>query len=148
MRTSSRYLITTLGFLGLAPFVASLVAYHVEWFHATTLGQKVFISYGAIILSFLSGAVWGQVLEQPYQAKGRALLICSNLITLGAWVALLVQQAQLSLLLLLLGYVSLFWVEARWLKILRTDNSFYPSMRFTLTAIVCSLHVLMLYPRY
>lgn len=148
MRTSSRYLITTLGFLGLAPFVASMIAYHVDWFHASSISQKLFISYGAIILSFLSGAVWGQVIEQPYQAKGRILLIGSNLVTIGAWIALIVEQPQLSLLLLLLGYVSLFWTEVRWLKMLRTDNSFYPGMRFVLTAIVCSLHVLMLYPRY
>ncbi|RDL44299.1 hypothetical protein DN730_07795 [Marinomonas piezotolerans] len=148
MRTSSRYLITSLGFLGLLPFIGSLLAYHTGWFHASLTAQKLFISYGAIILSFLGGAIWGQVLEQPFQTKGRLLLICSNLIALVAWVGLLTNQPQLSLLVLLLGYVSLFWVEARWLKMVRTDTSYYPGMRFVLTVSVCSMHLLMLYPRY
>ncbi|MBM6551431.1 DUF3429 domain-containing protein [Marinomonas ostreistagni] len=146
MRISSRPIIMTLGYLGLVPFIASTVIHLTGWMRTELEPQTVFITYSAIILSFLCGALWGQVIEQPMQPRGRTLLVCSNIVALVAWLGLLIQQPHMSLLALFCGYVSVFWLEVRWLKQLRADNSYYPSMRFALTTIVCSMHLLMLYP--
>ncbi|RUM51317.1 MAG: hypothetical protein DSY86_06270 [Marinomonas sp.] len=148
MRNSSSTLIKTLGFLGLIPFLISTIAFHFDFYHYGFHAQSVFIAYSAVILSFLSGAIWGQVLEQPYQAKGKLLLIASNVVAVGGWVGLIIQQPHLSLLLLLCGYISLFWLEVRWLKAIRIDQSFYPNLRFILTILVCAMHLLMLYPKF
>lgn len=148
MRNSSRPLIQTLGFLGLLPFIISTFEYHFDFYEYGFIAQSAFVAYSAIILSFLCGAIWGQVLEQPYQVKGKALLIGSNLVAILAWCGLLIHQPHLSLLLLLCGYISVFWLEVRWLKQIRPDQSFYPNLRFTLTLLVCAMHLLMLYPKY
>lgn len=147
MRNSSSTLIKTLGFLGLIPFLVSTIAYHFDFYHYGFHAQNVFVAYSAVILSFLSGAIWGQVLEQPSQKQGKPLLIASNLIALGAWLGLVFYQPHLSLLLLLGGYISIFWLEVRWLKAIRPDQSFYPNLRFILTILVCAMHLLMLYPK-
>lgn len=146
MRISSRPVILTLGFLGLIPFIGSTLIHLIGLTSGFDV-QTIFITYSAVILSFLCGAIWGQVLEQPTQAKGKTLLVCSNIVALVAWLGLLLEQPHLSLLTLLGGYVSVFWLEVRWLKQLRADNSYYPNMRFMLTVIVCATHLLMLYPR-
>ena len=146
MCISSRPVILTLGFLGLIPFIGSTLAYFLDLTNGINI-QAIFITYSAVILSFLCGAIWGQVLEQPAQAKGKPLLVCSNIIALIAWLGLLLEQPHLSLLALLGGYVSVFWLEVRWLRQLRADTSYYPNMRFILTVIVCAMHLLMLYPK-
>lgn len=147
MRISSRPIILLLGYLGLIPFLTLTIIYLTGWLRKELDAQTLFIGYSAIILSFLCGAIWGQVLEQPSQAKGKTMLFCSNAVALLAWCGLLVEQPHLSLLLLFCGHVSIFWLEVRWLKQLRPDNSYYPSLRFNLTTIVCSMHLLMLYPK-
>lgn len=147
MRNSSRSLIQTLGALGLIPFLASTLIFLFDFHGYGFIAQSVFVAYSAIILSFLSGAIWGQVLEQPFQAKGKALLIGSNLVAILAWCGLLIEQPHMSLLLLLCGYISIFWLEVRWLKQIRPDQSFYPNLRFLLTMLVCAMHLLMLYPK-
>lgn len=146
MRISSRPIIMTLGYLGLVPFIAPTIIHLSGWMRTELNAQTIFIAYSAIILSFLCGAVWGQVIEQPTQPRGKTLLFCSNVVALLAWVGLLLEQPHLSLLALFCGYVSVFWMEVRWLKQLRPDNSYYPNLRFALTTIVCSMHLLMLYP--
>ena len=148
MRNSSRSLIQTLGVLGLVPFIASTLTFHFDFYGHGFFAQSVFVAYSAVILSFLSGAIWGQVLEQPFQSKGKALLVGSNIVAILAWCGLLIHQPHMSLLLLLCGYISIFWLEVRWLKQIRPDQSFYPSLRFLLTLLVCAMHLLMLYPKF
>ncbi|MGB2065043.1 DUF3429 domain-containing protein [Marinomonas gallaica] len=147
MRNNSSSLIKTLGVLGLIPFIASTLAFHFNFYHYGLLAQSVFVAYSAVILSFLSGAIWGQVLEQPFQSKCKILLIASNVVALIAWCGLLIDQPHMSLLLLLCGYISIFWLEVRWLKQIRPDQSYYPNLRFGLTVAVCAMHLLMLYPK-
>lgn len=147
MRNTSSSLIKVLGVLGLTPFVASTFAFHFDFYHYGLQAQFLFVTYSAVILSFLSGAIWGQVLEQPFQSKCRALLFASNMAALVAWAGLLIKQPHMSLLLLLCGYITIFWLEVRWLKQIRPDQSYYPNLRFGLTVAVCAMHLLMLYPK-
>lgn len=147
MRISSRPVILTLGSLGLIPFAFLMVIHLTGWLRSDIHAQSIFITYSAIILSFIAGATWGQVLEQPSQSRGKSLLITSNLIALLAWLGLLIEQPHLSLLALLAGYVSVYWLETRWLRQMRPDHSYYPNMRFLLTILVSAMHLLMLYPK-
>ncbi|MBJ7549740.1 DUF3429 domain-containing protein [Marinomonas ostreistagni] len=148
MRNSSSTVIKVLGYLGLIPFVVSTLTYLFDFYHYSFHAQTAFIAYSAVILSFLSGAIWGQVIEQAPQSKGKALLIGSNVIAIAGWLGLIIEQPHLSLLLLLGGYISIFWLEVRWLKAMRPDQSYYPNLRFFLTVLVCAMHLLMLYPKF
>ncbi|WP_328796801.1 DUF3429 domain-containing protein [Marinomonas profundi] len=119
-----------------------------------TAGITLFATYAAITLSFISGIIWGKVLEQEQCNNGKKLLLACNMVLLVAWITLLINAPELSIALLLLGFISIFWVEARWLKPSNNnkpsnDNkSYYLSMHFGLTSLVCSMHLLVLYPHY
>ncbi|MCB5162715.1 DUF3429 domain-containing protein [Marinomonas algarum] len=148
MRTPNTSLTTLLGVLGIIPFAA---ATYFSWIGQPFLGLSgytLFSTYSAIILSFLGGALWGQLIHKEINSLGRFLLISSNLLALAAWVALLIGIPSLSIAILLLGFMSVFWVEARSLKLIRSPNAPYLNMRFVITIIVCVLHLIMLYPHY
>lgn len=146
MRTASRPLIILLSIFSFLPFI---LATGLSITGVTFLGKtgiELFVLYSAIILSFLSGMTWGQILESPVKKSGRKILISGSLLTFAAWFSLLLDIPELSIAILLLGFVSIFWVEARWLKLLSIPQSYYSRMRFTLTALVCTLHLFVLFP--
>lgn len=139
--------VITLATLSILPF---LLATYLNLANDTLFGKTgvtFFATYGAIILSFISGVLWGRVIEQPEHNTGKTLLISSNIILLSAWCSLLMNTPELSVVLLLLGFISLYWIEARWLKPTKTIKP-YLSMNFGLTSIVCVMHLLVLYPHY
>ncbi|MBD5769611.1 DUF3429 domain-containing protein [Marinomonas colpomeniae] len=146
MRTSSSILSLQLSVLGIIPFAFST---YLSWTNQMLFdesGSYLFTTYSAIILSFLSGTLWGQCINKRISTMSQYLLISSNVIALGAWFSLLLEVSSLSIALLLLGFISLFWVEARSLREENSVHSRYLNMRFGITLIVCVLHLLMLYP--
>ncbi|MEJ6526752.1 MAG: DUF3429 domain-containing protein, partial [OM182 bacterium] len=58
--TRAEKVISTLGYAGLTPFLAACgLLYAGE----EALGRQLFLSYSAIILSFLGGTHWGRLLS-------------------------------------------------------------------------------------
>lgn len=146
MRTSSSILSLQLSVLGIIPFA---FATYLSWTDQTFFnesGAYLFTTYSAIILSFLSGTLWGQCINKRISTMSQYLLISSNVIALGAWCSLLLDVSPLSIALLLLGFISLFWAELRSLREEDNGHSRYLNMRFGITLIVCVLHLFMLYP--
>ncbi len=105
----------------------------------------VFATYSAIILSFLGGAVWGQVLPQ---AEYRVvLLIVSNVVAILAWAGLLLMflLGKMALVLLLLGYLLVLFFEVIHKETLSGVISWkYLTLRSRVTAIVVVLHAVVL----
>lgn len=111
-------------------------------------GIQLFASYGAIVLSFFNGLVFGQVLENQPRHYSRRLMTLANIIALIAWITLLIGVPVLSVAILLLGFISTFWLEGRWLKVLFDHSSSYSKIRFSLITVICVLHILVLFPQY
>ena len=91
-------------------------------------GEAVLLSYGAVIISFLSGLHW----RLGMQGEGGLLLITSNITALGGWVALLIGGTpgvvtMATLFLVLLG------LDSR-LKSVLGDDFF--KLRIIITAVV------------
>ncbi|WP_394181985.1 DUF3429 domain-containing protein [Marinomonas posidonica] len=148
MRTSASPYTFILGAMGLIPF---LCATYLSWTNQTFFdrsGLYLFITYGAIILSFLSGTLWGQFVHRESSPLSIYLLISSNVVAVAAWFSLLLDIQVLSIALLFLGFISTFWGEARFARQNHSENSPYLTMRFVLTLIVCVLHLLVFYPSY
>lgn len=148
MKPSYTFLTTLLGVLGVIPFAA---ATYINWQNDSFFGwtgYEIFSTYSAMILSFLSGALWGQLVHKDVSAFGKWLLISTNIIALAAWLALLMHTAALAIALLLLGFMSIFWLEIRSIKLIQPSNPGYLNMRSAITIVVCILHLLMLYPHY
>ena len=74
-----------LGYAGLIPFVVLAIDPLTTQYFAPPLARLWLLGYGAVILSFLGGIVWGRSLERP---EAGVAMIVSILISLAAWAAL------------------------------------------------------------
>lgn len=133
-----------LTYLGLLPFIAALGMsfYGLNVGHIT--GPLLFISYSAIILCFIAGALWGQSSHHKHTRHSVALLM-TNIWALAAWVCLLVfisSSKFLAIALLAIGFIHLLLLE---LKIKSIDASpEYYTMRKRISFFVVLCHLIML----
>ena len=114
----------------------------------------VFIAYSAVILSFLSGALWERERESERERSRLAepnrlasvSILFSNFIALSAWACLLLIYVApimtiFAVCLLMAGFLSLLWVE-RLTGAAELIGSSYWSMRLRITILVVLLHAL------
>ncbi|GGB53885.1 DUF3429 domain-containing protein [Shewanella inventionis] len=135
-----------LGFAGLIPFVTlSLLAFNHSLLSPehTLLG---FISYSAIILSFMAGALWGKAVALDLDDGIAKLLIISNVIALGCWIALLTPFELSALILLVSGYVYLLYIEFKAKQLSATTS--YITLRTILTSVVAVCHIVVMLSLY
>jgi hypothetical protein len=161
---AAKYNLTSLlGDLGSLPFIllAGLMAnahFSGPGLHsAAVLGlyaPYVFIAYSAVILSFLSGALWERERESERERSRLAepnrlasvTILFSNFIALSAWACLLLIYVApiltiFAVCLLMAGFLSLLWVE-RLTGAAELIGSSYWSMRLRITILVLVLHAL------
>jgi hypothetical protein len=163
---AAKYNLTSLlGDLGSLPFIllAGLMAnahFSGPGLHsAAVLGlyaPYVFIAYSAVILSFLSGALWERERERESERERSRLaepnrlasvtILFSNFIALSAWACLLLIYVApimtiFAVCLLMAGFLSLLWVE-RLTGAAELIGSSYWSMRLRITILVVLLHAL------
>lgn len=107
----------------------------------------IFISYSAIILSFLAGILWSKGKIDSQHKVSKAAIFFSNLIALSAWASLILinfssMLTMFAVALLLGGFGSLLLAE-RALNIDSQDTNYW-RMRLLLTMIVIVVHALVL----
>ncbi|ASG66781.1 DUF3429 domain-containing protein [Idiomarina piscisalsi] len=145
MNTAKNKLIYTLGFLGLIPFIVSSLAELMQV--GSILGFRplnLLITYGAIILTFLGGVLWGRALHRAASEPTNALLILSNVFALLAWLTLLLNSSAWSLGLQMAGFAILLFFEQKLARSsAMTSYMGYYRIRLILTSavIVCELLV-------
>ncbi|WP_232313434.1 DUF3429 domain-containing protein [Enterovibrio coralii] len=131
------------GFLGLIPFVAFgmlLPIWPLDWQAGLV---HMFNSYSAIILAFLSGAVWGMTISGAKEEKptnGLTVGIVFSLVAVGA----LLIPFPYSIYLLIASFVVLFALEVG-LMFKGIYPFWYTLMRAALTAVVVICHLFLLY---
>lgn len=145
-----------LGYLGLIPFFTPLwqmivavndgVGIHGASFYGL-YAPYVFITYSAIILSFLGGALWAKGRFSQQDKTSRSTIIFSNVMALSAWASLILINfssilTMFAVALLLAGYGSLLLAE-RSLDIDAQDKTYW-RMRLMLTMLVIAAHSLVL----
>ncbi|MDV6316411.1 DUF3429 domain-containing protein [Idiomarina sp. HP20-50] len=145
MNSGKNGLIYTLGFLGLVPFLASSLA---ALMHTGTLWGilplEFLITYGAIILTFLGGTLWGDALHRAESEKTKGSLILSNVFALLAWLTLLLHSPAWSLALQMIGFALLLFFEQKLARSsAMTSYMGYYRIRVLLTTavVVCELLV-------
>ena len=139
-----------LGSEGLMPFIIS-VGYMVSgvWLggglqSASIFGlyaPYIFLTYSAIILSFLAGTLWGKWETFPSNRRSAAVLIFTNLTSLLAWLSLTVIHISqflsiLAVALLSAGYLGILGVETTF----KSSSRGYWNLRISLTTVVVLLH--------
>ena len=143
-----------LGYAGLIPFMFPLCLMLTDLWCGPAKGigipwsvyaPNIFISYSAIILSFMCGTLWAGWQTISNNRLARYALLVSNFLALSAWSALLLMfiapvPKVLCVILLMLGFISLLATE-RWMG---SGVIVYWRMRLSLTAIVVILHLIMI----
>ena len=144
---STHTTMTKLGYMGLIPFIFGLFLSLTGHALFGLSGEVLFITYSAVILSFLSGILWGNGIENFESQGSSKALILSNLIVLAAWLSVLLGERYEfeSLLILLVGYVVVWRTE----KLIRAENQSagpdgYFDMRTRLTSSVVLMHGIVL----
>lgn len=155
-QTERSQLTVWLGYLGLIPFLVPLwqmiKAVHVGvGVHGASLfglyAPYIFITYSAIILSFLGGALWAKGRFDQEQKISKSAIVFSNVMALSAWASLILinyssMLTMFAVTLLLSGFGGLLLAE-RSLEIDDQDQTYW-RMRLVLTMIVITAHSLVL----
>lgn len=127
-----------LGYLGVLPFIVSLIYFDFEITTTGISGQNIFVFYSIAILSFLSGTIW-----QANNEKVNTALI-SNFFCLYAFFSIFLPLAT-SLLWLSSGYLLLWYSEYRLSQSLSIKRSqLYMRFRGRLTTLVITIHFIAL----
>jgi hypothetical protein len=147
--TRAEKVISALGYAGLCPFV---LACGLQYAGEEALASQLFLSYSAIILSFLGGTHWGRLLSSGKALElgaGLFALVASNVFALLAWSALLLSHGNIlyPFIILTAGFVLLFLVETASIATIATIatvdsavHSRYSAFRAFLTISVLLLH--------
>ncbi|PTP78317.1 DUF3429 domain-containing protein [Vibrio splendidus] len=145
--TQTRNTMAKLGYMGLIPFLFGLLLSLTDSQFFSLSGETLFITYSVVILSFLSGILWGNGIENFESQSSNKALILSNVIVLAAWLAVLLgeQQEFLTTLILILGYIAVWRAE----RSMREENQSegpdgYFDMRTRLTSSVVLMHGIMM----
>ncbi|OEF17797.1 hypothetical protein A145_17560 [Vibrio splendidus 5S-101] len=141
--TQTRNTMVKLGYMGLIPFLFGLLLSLTDSQFFSLSGETLFITYSVVILSFLSGILWGNGIENFESQSSNKALILSNVIVLAAWLAVLLgeQQEFLTTLILIIGYIAVWRAE----RFMREENQGegpdgYFDMRTRLTSSVVLMH--------
>ncbi|MEZ8295894.1 DUF3429 domain-containing protein [Vibrio splendidus] len=141
--TQTRNTMAKLGYMGLIPFLFGLLLSLTDSQFFSLSGETLFITYSVVILSFLSGILWGNAIENFESQSSNKALILSNVIVLAAWLAMILgeQQEFLTTLVLILGYIAVWRAE----RSMREENQSegpdgYFDMRTRLTSSVVLMH--------
>ncbi|CAK1943157.1 DUF3429 domain-containing protein [Vibrio crassostreae] len=141
--TQTRNIMAKLGYMGLVPFLFGLLLSLTDSQFIGISGETLFITYSVVILSFLSGILWGNGIENFESQSSNKALILSNVIVLVAWLAVLLgeQKEFLTTLILIIGYIAVWRAE----RTMREENQSqgpdgYFDMRTRLTSSVVLMH--------
>ncbi|WP_347823662.1 DUF3429 domain-containing protein [uncultured Planktomarina sp.] len=130
-----------LGLAGVLPFVwgaisawsGELARPVADWLGTGFIGRGLQLTYGAVILSFMSGVLWGFACKAA-QPKAPLLFSLSTLPAL--WAAfLLASAAPMQPILLIGGFVALFGLDIMFFRY-RLTPDWWLKLRALLTALV------------
>ena len=133
-------LIKALTFAGALPFLIALLFTFLGYEFLNVTGEQWFLTYGILILSFMAGTLWGQVVNQTTKVK--AIAIATNFITLLAWFAFLLADTATVLIVNGFGFIALYLLESRLMTSVKRP-SYYLPLRLQVTVIVAVAHGLM-----
>ena len=123
-----------LGWVGVVPFAAFVVLAIVGVPAHSGAAMAALVGYGAIILSFMGGVLWGLEMSQGRSQGLYAVSIVPALVAVAA----MLSQATYGILLLLCGFAGLLAHDVKYSRAAGAP-SWYPVLRWQLTAAVIAL---------
>jgi len=128
----------TLGFLGLLPFLLSLLYVNQPMLSTQIYGEQSFLIYSIAISSFLCGSLWQPNSENKYPA------IVSNTLCVIAFLTLFA-SAVISAIGMLCVFILIWRAEKQFASAQTIErNQEYLLLRSQLTFVVASLHLVLI----
>lgn len=130
----------SLAALGAIPFIAAVFAQFAGMaeYHTTYLS----LTYGAVIISFLSGIHWGVYLTHSQETRIN-LLVSSNLLAILAWLSLLFLVPVTQFLIQITCFIALLLIDRQLAADGVIERWFYQLRKhITLLVILCMLILL------
>lgn len=137
MNGKQRAVVDVLTCLGTLPFWLLLLA---SIFAPQLEAKRSFISYGAIIGSFMSGTLWGNTFNGR---NGILIILSSNVLALTAFATVIVGSITVSLLTQMISFGLLLAFDARIIA-KHEGLRWYLKLRVRVTLVVLSAYFLML----
>ncbi|MFT6310450.1 MAG: hypothetical protein ACJAQS_000815 [Porticoccus sp.] len=134
--------ITLLTYLGALPFFLAIYARLSNNTFLGVEGIQWFVTYGLLILSFMAGTLWGQMIDQSIKVK--RIAIATNAIVLAAWFAFLLADSAITLIIITAGFVVLYLLEAFVMRHLKRPD-YYLTLRLRVTGLVVAAHGIMFF---
>ena len=137
-----------LAWFGILPFLIAILMVALGSTLFSVSGELLFVTYSAIILTFMAGTLWGQCSHSDESATDHRIpIVVSNIWAIIAWLCVIltqVNEAFLSvvILLLALGYFHILTQEKK-VNLLVASES-YLTLRTQVTCKVIILHLLLL----
>lgn len=125
-----------LGWAGVLPFLGATGALALGW--RVDWAVHAFVAYGAVILSFLGGIRWGQVVLDPEEGSALQLKL-AVLPSLLGWLALLLPGRLLPITLLAIGFALMLWLDVFSKLALGPDR--FRLLRLQLSTAVLLVHL-------
>tara|TARA_Y100000768_G_C23942895_1_gene666060 strand:- start:799 stop:1236 length:438 start_codon:yes stop_codon:yes gene_type:complete len=141
MNISVRKVGKLLSYLGLVPFLMAAVVVLIFNIPVSVVAP-VFIIYSALILSFMSGALWG--MSFIFDERKDCIQLVSVMYPLIAWGLILWGNMLLTLVCLSLSYIHLWWFEKRLFAHAQIGVQ-YQQMRLLLTTLVVLSHLAVIF---
>lgn len=132
MPSHQQILAKWLTYLGAIPFMVAAIS--VCFGHAVYHMSSLSVTYGAVILSFISGIHWGLFLTHAQRAPIN-LLVSSNITALLAWLSLLLVVPFTQYLILMFSFIGVWLVDRQLVKHGLIETWFY-QLRTRITVIV------------
>ena len=126
-----------LTYAGALPFMACALLPLLGGSSIKLIGSVDYIAavYALTIVSFMAGVHWGIALDQQRTELPVNLFLSSNTVTIMAWLALLTTTPQITLIMGILAFLYLLWVDER-LYSLKLLTAHYFQTRCHVTALV------------
>ena len=132
---STKRLTQSLTFSGALPFYLLLI----PGFIAPDIRFHAFLTYGAIIASFMAGTLWG--LTQRDRDPPVLPIVASNILALATWASLLIPSQLVAIGLQLIIFLALLEVDRR-IDAEGREAPWYFTMRTRITAAVAIAYVI------
>lgn len=137
-----------LAWFGILPFLIAIlmVAFGSTLFSVSA--ELLFVTYSAIILTFMAGTLWGQCSHSAESATDHRIpIVVSNIWAIIAWLCVILTQVNEALLSLVILFLALgfFHVLTQEKKVnLLAASESYLTLRTQVTCKVIILHLLLL----
>ncbi|WP_299732934.1 DUF3429 domain-containing protein [uncultured Endozoicomonas sp.] len=133
-----------LAWLGVLPFILSILLVLSGLSLGEYSGSQIFTFYSVVISSFMAGTLWGQALRSQAGQHRNINLVISNFVALTAFFAL-VFLAVGPLLLIMACCFSIIAATERFIPLVCYDAipEYYLQLRYRVTTVVIILHLIL-----